>query len=103
MRQFHPHMTKSAQANNCHFLPRASSPVLQRRIERDSRAEQRRARVERQILRHPQHVVLITHTSLGISTVSRRAFFVPCVVGPYGPDGAVLFESVRAFWAGAAG
>src|SRR6266576_353631 len=96
-------MSKPAESNDGDFLPRSRSPVLQRRIESDSRAEQRRARIEWQILRHPQHVVLIHHDSVGISAVSRGTFFIACVVGPYGSDGAVLLESQPAFRARAAG
>jgi len=85
------------------LFPGTGSPVFQWRVQRNTCTKQGCAGVQRQVLRHAQHVILIHDNSLGIAAVGRVSFLVACVVSPDGTYRAVLFQSLAALCASSAG
>src|ERR1700761_2512023 len=68
--ELHPHMPEPAKANNANLLARTGTPGPQRRIRRDTRAQQRRHTSRIEILRHTQRERFIHYELRGIATVS---------------------------------
>ena len=69
-RQLHPHVAEAADADNAHLLARPGTPVLERGIGGDPRAEQRRhGRELGGGVADLQHVVLVDHDRLRVAPV----------------------------------
>src|SRR5450755_2730788 len=103
MREFDPHVSEATQADDGDSLARTRLPMAERRIERDSGAQQGRAGIEGKIVGHAQNIMFVDHDSVGVSPISRSAFFVAAVVSPHRLHAAVLLEALLALRAGAAG
>src|ERR1022692_4759954 len=103
MRQLDSHVSQTTQADDSYFFARSCLPMPQRGVERDSRAQQRRAGIEWQTIRHPQHIVFVDQDSVGVTAIGWSAFFVAGVVGPDCSDTAILFKASLTVHAGAAG
>jgi hypothetical protein len=103
IRQFDTQVSHPSQTNDGYFFPRPRLPMVQRRVDRDSGAQQRCAGIERQILGHAQHLMFVHYDSVGTTAIGRCALFVPSFVGPNHLHAAVLFKASLALRAGAAG
>ena len=99
--QLDAHVAEPAQADDGHVLAGAGLPVRERRVKRDPRAEQRRAGVQRQILRQAQHVVFVDYDVLRIAAHGGHAVMIPSVIGQHHAR-AVLLDALPAMIAGAA-
>ena len=104
LRQFHAHVTQSAESHHADFLAFADFVVAQRRISGDASAKQRGGGGEIQILRDVQHKGFIHDDAVGVAAVGHAAaVFVRGIVGEGRAVLAELFEVVLAVFAGAAG
>ena len=72
VRELHAHVSEPAEADDADLLARARAPVLERRVERDAGAQQRRGRGRIQLRRHAQHEVLVHDDPLRIAAVGHR-------------------------------
>src|SRR5271157_567606 len=94
MCDLYAHMTQAAQTDDRYILARPSLPMPQWGVKRNPGAEQRRAGIERQVIRHAQNVMLVHHDLIGIAAQGGRAVSVATVVGPHRNAGAELLESL---------
>ena len=90
VRQLDAHVTETTQADDADLLARARAPVLQRRVQRNARAQQRCGGIQRQVRRYAQHVILVDDDVIGVATIGRRAVFFAAVVGRVHADEAVV-------------
>src|SRR5436190_734660 len=104
LRKLHAHVTEAAQANDADLLSFADVPMAQRRIRRDSRAQERRRARKVKLVGDAQHEGFAHHNAVGISAVSYSAEnFVFGVVGERGEIDAELLLTRAAVDADAAG
>src|SRR5271155_5606845 len=102
MRDLHTHVPQSAESDNGDLLARACLPVLQRRIQRNTGAEQRRRGIQRKVLRHAHNIILIHHNFVGVAAQRWRAVLLNGVVSPYGSVNTILLKALFALLACAA-
>src|SRR3984957_10869240 len=103
MREFHAHVAKPAKSDNSGLLSRADVPVMQRRIRRDSRAQQRSRRGWIQLIGDFQHERLIDHDAIRIASISDAAeMLVFAVISEYRKLYAILFQAAQAVGTGSA-
>ena len=72
-RKLQPHVAQSAEPHDANFLPLLHAPMMQRRIRRDPRAQQRRRARRIESVRYAQHIVLIDRDRIRISAVRHAA------------------------------
>src|SRR5260370_41008583 len=104
MRELQSHMPEPTQSDDPNLLARPGLPVLQRRVSRNARAEQRRSSRQVQILRYGESEILIENDVLPISAEGQLSILALRVIGvddrlPI----AVLLLSSRARGAGSTG
>ena len=80
--ELHAHVAETAKTHHADLHARPDEPLAQRVVEGDAGAEQRRRRVEGQVLRDVQDVALLAHDVGGVAAVSRGdAIALEAVVG----------------------
>ena len=96
--QLHAHVAESAQADNAHLHARTDLGAAQRRVGRNTGAEQRRRSGQVQVGGNAQDEVLIDHHALGISAIGDRRglMLVGRVVGEGGVRAELLDPGLAA-------
>ena len=98
LREFHTHVTESAQADDAHFFAGPHLGATQGRIGRDSGAKKRCRSCEIQIRRDAENEILIHHDAFRITTIGHRRCMV--AVGRVVSQGHIRAEYLDASFAG---
>ena len=97
------HVAEPAETDDRDRLAGAGAPVLERRVQRDAGAEQRRGHVEADAVGDGEHEVLVDDDVGGVATLGRSAVLADGVVGVDGALQAVLLFTCQAVVALATG
>ena len=102
--ELHAHVTEAAETDDADLLARADLPVAERRIGRDTRAEQGSGRGKVQALRDAEGEGLVDDDGGGVAAEGVAAeVLVGAVIGERGSREAELLQALLAARAGAAG
>ncbi len=80
MGDLHSHVAEASHANDRNLLTGTGIPVLQRGVQRDARAEQRRGGIQSDALGDAQHIVLVRDDLGAVATIGLFARVLTAVI-----------------------
>src|SRR5436189_2748388 len=100
MRKFYCHVAQSAQTDHANFLALGDTPIMHRRVRRDTGAEQRRCCAEIQVGWDAQNEAFIDDDAFGVAAIGETSEVLVWRIKRENHVRAELLEAGLALWAG---